>query len=206
MPDKAQFVGRWVHWDGPARIEQELFADGRFEGVVFDEEQGEVFGNAKGNWQIVDDAIHWRYTSAENVPVPKKVDVNPIIHVDENRFDVRERSRRCSDWYRLVKSEETSTNFDYEQVQPFLERIAASIDSGFGGIEIAALMKKMQRLRPDQTCQVVFSITCNGVVSPFRIRIFMDDVDAPDVYFYAPVKLARRIDDEIENLDSKTGG
>lgn len=200
MPEKTQFVGRWVHWEETARIEQKLFADGRFEGVVFDEEQGEVFGKAKGTWQIVGGSIHWRYTSSENIPVPKKVEVNPIVRVDENRFDLRESSRKCSDWYRAVRSEETSTNFDSEEVQPFLERISAFIDSGFGGIEIKALIKKMLRLKPDETYQAVFSITCNRVVSPFRIRIFMDDVDAPDVYFYAPIKLVRRIDHALKNV------
>jgi hypothetical protein len=201
MPEKEQFVGRWVHWDDTARIEQELFADGRFEGVVFDEERGEVFGTAKGHWEIVGKEIRWRYIAAENLAVPKKVDVNEIVHVDENRFDARETSRRSSDWYRAVESEETSTNFDYEQVQPFLTRISALIDGGFGAGEIAALMKKIQCLRPDQTSQLVFPVTCAGVVAPFRIRVFMDDVDAPDIYFYAPLKLARQIDNEIKNLD-----
>ena len=200
MRDVTQFVGRWVHWDGVARIEQELFPDGRFEGVVFDEENNEVFGSAKGNWQVAGDTIHWHYTSSENIPVPKKVDINEIVRVEENRFDVREKTRRVSDWYRIVASEETSANFDYEQVQPFLIRISGLIGSGFGAAEIAALMKKAQSLRPDQSCQTVFPITHGGVAGPLRIRIFMDDVDAPDVYFYAPVALAKQIDDEIKKL------
>jgi hypothetical protein len=203
MPDKAQFVGRWVHWDGTARIEQELFDDGRFDGVVFDEEQDAVFGKASGKWEIISDAIQWRYTSSENLPVPKKPQLNPIIHVDQNRFDVRENSRSTSDWYRIVESEDTSTNFDLEQLQPFLERIAAHIDSGFGSAEIATVMKKVQRLKPDQTCQFVFPVTFKGTAAPFRIRVFMDDIDAPDAYFYGPTELARQIDHEIRQLDSR---
>jgi hypothetical protein len=206
MPDKTHFVGQWVNWDGVARIEQELFVDGRFEGIVFDEEQGKVFGTAKGHWELVGEAIHWRYVASENIPLPKKVQVNPIVQVDTNHLRLRENSRWCTDWYRKVESEETSTNFDYEQVQPFLERIARLIDSGFGSGEIATLMKKAQRLRPEQTYQVVFPITFEGNFAPFHIRVFMDDVDAPDVYLYAPVKLTRQIDNEISRLDSKTGG
>ena len=124
--------------------------------------------------------------------------MNPILHVDKNRFDVRESSRSISDWYRLVKSDETSTNFDYEELQPFLKRVATFISSGFGLAEIAALMKKVKKLKPEQTHEQVFSINSKGVVAPFRITIYMDDFDAPDAYFYAPVKLARLIHREIQ--------
>lgn len=204
MTESSKLVGRWVHWDDAIRIEQELCSDGRFEGIVFDEEQEEVIAKASGRWQIVTDAIHWHYTATENIPLPKKVEVNPIVRVDEHRLDFKESTRRISDWYRAVESEESSANFDSDQVRPLLERIAAMIDSGFGETEIAALMKKVRRLKPDQTCQFVYAITCGGVVAPFRIRVFMDDVDAPDISFFGPVTLARRIDGEIEKLDSET--
>jgi hypothetical protein len=198
MADKAQFVGRWVHWEGIFRIEQELFKNGSFKATIIDESENKVDATAKGRWEISVNAIRWRYTSAKNLPIPKRVDVNPILHVDENRFDVRENSRSISDWYRLVKSEETSTNFDYEELQPFLKRVATFISSGFGRAEIAALMKKVKKLKPEQTHEQVFSINFNGVVAPFRITVYMDDFDAPDAYFYAPVKLARQIHREIQ--------
>ena len=200
MARREQFIGQWVHWDDTARIEQQLFADGRFEGVVFDEEAEAVFGKVSGTWEMVGDAIHWRYLAGENIDVPKKVDVNTIVRVDENRFDLREPNRRTTDWHRAVKSEETSTNFDYDDVQPFLQRIAPLMDSGFGNAEIATLMKKMQKLRPDQSCQMVFPVKFKGTIAPFRIRVFMDDVDAPDISFYGPVRLTQQIDQQLSKL------
>src|SRR5262245_14128265 len=146
---KQMFVGRWVTWCGSVRTEQELFDNGLFEGMSLDEEDaGGPCVRAKGTWEVVDGAIHWRYTETEGIPLPKKVDINPIVHVDKQTFSVRESNRRQSDWYRFVKGEDTSTNLDMEQVEPLCKRIAGFIDSGFGEQEIAALMKKLSRLKP----------------------------------------------------------
>ena len=42
MADKAQFVGRWVHWEGIFRIEQELFKNGSFKATIIDESENKV--------------------------------------------------------------------------------------------------------------------------------------------------------------------
>ena len=208
-------MGRWVNWTQAIRIELELFASGRFEGVAYNEEcQNKVLERSKGTWEVVEDAIHWRYTEAERFPCPKKVQVNLIEHLDPQTFTVWENKRWKTSWFRLVEGEElrlleceeTSANFDSDQVQPFLERIAQSIDSGFGATEIAAVVKRLRRLKLNQTGHAGFLITHKGTRCPFRICIFMDDVDAPDIDFYAPVELTRRIEDELKNLRSWMDG
>jgi len=167
---------------------------------VDEEDEGGPRVRAKGTWTVVDRAIHWRYTETHGIPLPKKVDVNPIVHIDEHTFSVREANRAQSDWYRFVMGEDTSANLDAEQVEPLCKRIATFIDAGFGETEIDALVKKLQRLKPDGTYQVVYSITYKGTLCPVRVRVFMDDVDSPDIHFFAPLGLARRIDREFQQL------
>jgi hypothetical protein len=205
MPDRKQFIGRWISWVPGGRVEQELFDDGRFEGVVF-EENGSVFGGAKGTWEVQAETIQWRYTSAENIPVPKKVEIDRITHLDDFSFSVQPLRGKRTHWhYRLIESNETSVNLDLSELQPLLIRIAGLVDSGFGQVEIDGFMKKVKRLKPDQSFQSTFPIVFSGVTAPLHIRVFMDDVNAPDTYFYAPKKLAEQIDDEIKRLEIRSG-
>jgi hypothetical protein len=201
MHHQKQFLGQWISWVNDIRVEQELFDDGRFEGTVFNED-GSVFGSAKGTWNLKDDSIQWRYTSAENLPVPKGVETDKITNLTDSIVSFQSRGGRRTDWHRMVESGETSTNFDLEQVQPFLVQIATLVDSGLGLPEIDGVMKKVKKLKPDQSCYFTFSVVLDGIASPLRIRVFMDDVDAPDIYFYACSKLASRIDDQIKKLDT----
>jgi hypothetical protein len=200
-PPQELFVGKWISWKGGVCTEQELFPDGRFEGfsVAEDDPDGERI-TGKGDWKVVDGAIHWHYTETVGIPLPKKIDINPIVHIDEDSFSVKETSRSQSDWYRYAGGEETSTNFDMEQVEPLLKKIAGWIDSGFGEDEIQALIKKLKRLKPDGSHEIVYVIDYKGKRDPFRIHTFMDDVDAPDIYFHGPKTLIRKIEKEIEKL------
>jgi hypothetical protein len=206
MPDKNQFVGRWVNWTDFIRVEQRLFADGRFEATLFEEEKDKVWAEAKGIWEVVGNRIQWRYKSTRGFPLPRRVDTNKIVYVDENRFSVLERNGERTDLYRAIKLDETSVNFDLDQVQPFLRRIAGFISSGFGSIEISRFIKRVKKLKPDGSCPFVYPITFRGVACPFRIVVFMDDIDAPDLDFYAPVKLIREIEKEIRKLDTYVRG
>jgi hypothetical protein len=47
----------------------------------------------------------------------------------------------------------------------------------------------------------VFTITFDAVTAPFRIRVFMDDVEAPDIDLYGPKKLIRIAEKAITKLD-----
>lgn len=205
MAEHKQFVGRWISWVNGGRVEQELFDDGRFEGVVLNDD-GSVFGTAAGNWDLEGDTIQWRYTSAENIPVPKKVEIDRITHLGDSSFSVQPLRGKRTHWhYRWTESSETSANLDMSELQPLLNRIAALVDSGFGKVEIDGFIKKVKRLKPDQSFQCAFLVVFGGVASPLHMRAFMDDVDAPDIYIYACRKLANQIDDEIKNLGTQTG-
>ena len=83
-------------------------------------------------------------------------------------------------------------NFDANMVGPFLERLSALV-VGFGPIEIGQVLKAVDELEVDDERELCFQVTPHGQVVPLNIRIFKDDVDAPDLYFFAPQKLVEEI-------------
>src|SRR6185503_9104095 len=94
--------------------------------------------------------------------------------------------------------QESSTNFDMENVRPFLQRISPLIESGFGAAEIQQVCQLAERMEHDAEEELEFPIRYAGRDSLLRIGIFMDDITAPDVYFCAPPARATRIDAEVE--------
>jgi len=111
-------------------------------------------------------------------------------------------------WRRLkyrIKLVEASMNFDGEMVQPFLERIAPLIDTGFSKAKIEQVVICTEDMEVDQTEKFRFEIIYAGKPSELQIEIFMDDVDAPDISFYAEPKLSKIIEAEMhrycEELD-----
>lgn len=101
--------------------------------------------------------------------------------------------------------EESSMNFDMENVRPFLQRIAPFIDSGFGAPEIDLVEKMVNATDHDQEGELSFQITHAGAPHRFVVRVFMDDIDAPDLYFFGPKALAERIDDEMDTFCEELG-
>ena len=88
---------------------------------------------------------------------------------------------------------EASMNFDADMVGPFLERVSALI-GGFGPEEISKLQTVVDELEVEDERELRFQVTHNGQLVPMNIRIFKDDEDAPDLYFFAPRKLIEEID------------
>jgi hypothetical protein len=159
-----------------------------------------VCADARGTWEVVGNTIQWRYQSTHGLPRPRGMDINRIVHLDKSRFAVLERNGERTDFYRAVPMNETSVNFDLDRVQPFLRRIARFIGLGFGPVEISRLLKRIKKLKPDESCPFVYPIVFRRVACPFRIVVFMDDYDAPDLDFYAPVKLMRLIKKRLRDL------
>jgi len=85
----------------------------------------------------------------------------------------------------FVPSSETSMNFDAEDVKPFLEELSKVI-GGFGGPEIARVVQAVERLAAEEETSMRFEVQHQGHAVPLEIRIFMDDADAPDLYFLSP--------------------
>jgi hypothetical protein len=100
---------------------------------------------------------------------------------------------------------ESSMNFDLENVRRFLGRIASLIDAGFGPSEINSVVSLAENMQHDDEKTLTFQIRYRGKLTPFRVGIFMDDVDSPDMYFFGPAGLAEQIDDEMERFCEELG-
>ena len=96
-------------------------------------------------------------------------------------------------------------NFDLEHVRPFLQRLAPLIDAGFGLTEIDRVVSLAESMEHDDEQTLEFQIQYGNQRSAFRVGIFMDDIDAPDMYFFEPAGLAERIDAEMESFCEELG-
>ena len=101
--------------------------------------------------------------------------------------------------------QESSTNFDMENVRPFLQRISPFIESGFGEAQIQQVCQLAENMPHDTEKELEFPIRYAGRDSLLRIGIFMDDINAPDVYFFSPPALAAQIDAEMEKFCDEMG-
>jgi hypothetical protein len=101
--------------------------------------------------------------------------------------------------------EEFSTNFDSEHVRPFLLRIQPLIESGFGPSEIGKVCELVESLAHDEEGEAEFRIRHEGSDGRLRIRVHMDDIDSPDIYFFAPSALRRQIEAEFERFANELG-
>jgi len=88
---------------------------------------------------------------------------------------------------------ETSMNFDAQMVGPFLEQLSTLIE-GFGPAEISKVLAVVDELEVDDERELHFQVTHDKHVVPMNLRIFKDDEDAPDLYFFAPQALSQEID------------
>ena len=96
-------------------------------------------------------------------------------------------------------------NFDMENVRPFLQRISPLIEAGFGEAQIQQVCELAGSMAHDAEQELEFPIRYAGSDSLLRIGIFMDDINAPDVYFFSPPALAAQIDAEMEALCDEMG-
>ena len=83
-------------------------------------------------------------------------------------------------------------NFDAQLVGLFLERMSALI-KGFGPAEISQVSRVVDELSVGEESELRFHVTHDDKTVPMIIRVFKDDVDAPDLYFFAPRKLVEEI-------------
>ena len=92
---------------------------------------------------------------------------------------------------------EASGEFEIEDLQPFLERVSLLVPSGFGEAEVASIVTLAQNMAVDDEKVVDFSIKYDGENTTLRLDVFMDDLDLPTVYFFAPPELAELITAEM---------
>ena len=101
--------------------------------------------------------------------------------------------------------QEFSTNFDSDAVRPFLLRIQPLIESGFGEPQIGQVCQVAETLAHDQERTLEFPIQHAGKRSTLQIRVFMDDVAAPDIYFFSSPALRQQIKTEFQRFAKERG-
>jgi hypothetical protein len=104
----------------------------------------------------------------------------------------------------LAGETEASTGFDLVGVKPFLSRLTKFVQ-GFGIAEATQLADDIAKLEVDSTLNRVYSVRFNGQAVNLRVHVFMDDVDAPDLYFFSTKPLAHQIDLEIKAFAEARG-
>jgi len=141
-------------------MEYDIHANGQFEAVVFRGEKD--FASATGNWDLVEDAVRWTYTTCKGMPRPRRPQINKVLLVEENRFRVLEESGMGTEFWRGVKCGESSANFDIEEVQPLLKKIMKFVESGFAAREVSALMERIKVTPVEKNIAVDFPNCFSG--------------------------------------------
>ena len=105
----------------------------------------------------------------------------------------------------MTELEESSMNFDQENVGPFLERIIKFIPAGFAKPQADAVVQMIEGMSHNEEKEIEFEITYNGSETLFIVRAFMDDIEAPDLYLFGPPGLAKQIDNEMDLFCEELG-
>lgn len=80
-------------------------------------------------------------------------------------------------------------NFDSENVRPFLDGLAPeTIDQN----ALTAVDAAVSTMTVDETRDVLLNAE-NGL----KLQIYMDDIDAPDLYFFGPEDVIKYIDQAL---------
>jgi hypothetical protein len=93
---------------------------------------------------------------------------------------------------------ESSGSFDVDEVQPFLDKLGRSLDAGFGPAEIEQVMSLLRQQAVGDEAELEFSVTYKGERVPLNLTLFMDDVNAPELYFFTSPALAARLDELMD--------
>lgn len=80
---------------------------------------------------------------------------------------------------------EWSTSLDIEDLPLALAVVGSVMTSGFGPSEVAKVTEVVESMKVDQTRWFRSSVSFLGEASELWVGIFLDDVDAPDVYVMA---------------------
>jgi hypothetical protein len=87
-------------------------------------------------------------------------------------------------------------NFDLDGVGPFLSRLTTLVE-GFGDGEVRQLSEGIAAIPVESERTWDFMVRYQGAEVPLQVRAFMDDIDAPDLYFFSSPELAGAIQREL---------
>ena len=89
----------------------------------------------------------------------------------------------------MSEKHEASMNFDLENVRPFLIELDAKFKFGF---DIEKMVKFSESIKVEKEESIFIEIISSGEKSTMEFHVFMDDIDAPDLYFFfEQAKLAK---------------
>jgi hypothetical protein len=98
---------------------------------------------------------------------------------------------------------EASMNFDLENVATLLTRINSRLNLN---LPVDELVEMTHRTKIETEQSRTLQVTFGGLQTQLEYRVFMDDVDSPDLYFFTPSKdLAKSIEDELEAFADELG-
>lgn len=105
----------------------------------------------------------------------------------------------------MLDLHEASMNFDMATLRAFLPRVERLVDSGFGPVEADQIMSLASTLDVDAEAQREFQVVYKGQRVILRVQVVMDDIEAPDVYFFTSEQLAKAIGEEMISFGQKLG-
>ena len=76
---------------------------------------------------------------------------------------------------------EASMNFDLENVKPFLEQLNENLNLG---LDVDKLVSFTENLSVGEEERLVVTIQFNGESLEMIYQVYMDDIDAPDLYLF----------------------
>ena len=90
---------------------------------------------------------------------------------------------------------EASMNFDMENVGPFLTQIDVALGLG---LDVAHLVKRIEATEVETAYGTDLTVNFEGRKENLKFSAFIDDIDAPDLYFISyNERLAAAIDEEM---------
>lgn len=92
--------------------------------------------------------------------------------------------------------EEASMNFDSGEVRPFLERLTSKLRI-LQSNDIDRLVREIAVVPVSRVGRWTFDVVYKQRGVPLEVRAAMEDVDAPDVYFFTAPDLADQIQAEM---------
>ena len=90
---------------------------------------------------------------------------------------------------------EASMNFDLENVKPFLTKLDEQLNLNLPVSDLA-MMAKQTTVGTEKSCTL--QIEYGGSKTQIEYRVFMDGIEAPDLYFFTPSEaLAKSIQGQM---------
>jgi hypothetical protein len=100
---------------------------------------------------------------------------------------------------------EASSNFELSDMEPFFNTLKPLFDDGFGPTQVLEIKNFAEKIPVEQEAEKMFQVKFEGEKTQIFVKIFMDDIDAPDVYVFAPKKLADSVQKKMTEYSEKLG-